>query len=83
MQCQHAELSVQLLRCRVDAARNLLFVSGSLPGPQGCFVAVRDARRKRQKELAQLPFPTFLGDPSQQEPMQATPKKNKYDDYAS
>jgi large subunit ribosomal protein L3 len=65
--------------CRVDPKRNLLFVKGSLPGPQGCFVYVKDAHRKRSEELQALPFPAYLGDPG--DAQQARPKKNAYDMY--
>lgn len=65
--------------CRVDPQRNLLFVAGSLPGPQGCWVYVRDAKRKRASELQIVPFPTYVGEAG--EPTQAKPKKNKYDEY--
>jgi hypothetical protein len=44
-------------------------------------VMVRDARRKRQEELAQLPFPTVIGDLG--EPKQANPKTNFYDRFKS
>lgn len=67
------------VRCRVDPVRNLLWIEGSLPGPQGSWVMVRDARRKRKAELPQLPFPTVIGDPG--EATQATPRKNYYDRY--
>jgi hypothetical protein len=58
-----------------------MWVEGSIQGPQGCWVMVRDARRKRKTELEQLPFPTVIGDPG--EPKQATPKKNVYDKFKS
>ena len=70
-----------LVRCRVDPQRNLLFVAGSLPGPQGCYLYVRDAMRKRAKESPVLPFPTFVGSVEGVEAKQAVPKKNKYDEY--
>lgn len=49
---------------KVDPARNLLFVRGQVPGPQGSFVYVRDAFRWKwaERQAAQLPFPTFLGE---------------------
>lgn len=65
--------------CRVDPVRNLMWIKGSLHGPQGGFVMVRDARRKRSDELDKLPFPTRIGDPG--EPQQATPKRNEYDTF--
>ena len=67
--------------CRVDPTRNLLYVTGSVPGPQGCFMMVRDARRCRAAELASLPFPTCLSPREEMPVMQAKPKKNKYDEY--
>lgn len=59
--------------------RNLLWVEGSLPGPQGGWVMVRDSRRKRKAELQKLPFPTVIDDPG--EATQAAPRKNYYDRY--
>eukprot|EP00892_Ulva_mutabilis_P010249 jgi/Ulvmu1/7597/UM038_0020.1 len=64
---------------RVDPERNLIWVQGSIHGPEGGFVMVRDARRKRTAEVDQLPFPTKIGQPG--EPQQATPKKNAYDTF--
>lgn len=71
--------TLQHVCCRVDPVRNLIWVQGTLQGPQGSWVTVRDARRKRKTELEQLPFPTVIGDPG--EPKQATPKENFYDRY--
>jgi len=65
--------------CRVDPVRNLMWIKGSIHGPQGAFVMVRDARRKRQYEVEQLPFPTRIGDPG--ETQQATPNRNEYDTF--
>lgn len=49
-----AKVTVQNLRVvRVDAERNLLFVRGGVPGPDGAFVmvrqAVKGAKKKKQK----------------------------------
>lgn len=67
--------------CRVDPERNLMWVEGSVGGAQGSWIMVRDARRMRKTELAQLPFPTVIGDPG--EAKQAPPKKNVYDKFKS
>lgn len=56
-----------------------MWVKGSIHGPEGGFVMVRDARRKRAAEIDRLPFPTTVGDPG--EPQQATPKQNGYDTF--
>lgn len=57
-------LLLPLAAAQVDPARNLLFVRGQVPGPQGSFVYVRDAFRWKwaERQAAQLPFPTFLGE---------------------
>lgn len=49
---------------KVDPERNLLYVRGQVPGPQGSFVLVRDAFRWRwtERQAAELPFPTHIGD---------------------
>jgi ribosomal protein L3 len=67
--------------CRVIPERGLLYVKGSLPGPQGCFLYVADALRRRKQELASLPFPTFIGSTDGVEATQAQPKKNLYEIY--
>lgn len=64
---------------RVDAKRNLVWIKGSVHGPQGAFVHVRDARRTVSAELSDLPFPTHIG--QLPETRQATPKKNLYEDF--
>lgn len=48
---------------QVDPERNLLYVRGQVPGPQGSFVLVRDAFRWKwaQRQAAELPFPTHMG----------------------
>lgn len=76
---QHVIAKGLTLWCRVDPVRNLMWIKGSVHGPQGAFVMVRDARRKRQDEVEQLPFPTRIGDPG--ETQQATPKRNEYDTF--
>lgn len=49
---------------QVDPERNLLYVRGQVPGPQGSFVLVRDAFRWKwtERQAAELPFPTHIGD---------------------
>lgn len=49
---------------QVDPERNLLYVRGQVPGPQGSFVMVRDAFRWRwpERQAAGLPFPTHIGE---------------------
>lgn len=56
-----------LCTCQVDPQRNLLFVRGSVPGPLGTWVRVRDSiRRARDSRrfpvMAQRPLPTFVGE---------------------
>jgi hypothetical protein len=57
-------LPLLLLLLQVDPARNLLFVRGQVPGPQGSFVYIRDAFRWQwaERQAAALPFPTFIGE---------------------
>ncbi|OQS03111.1 50S ribosomal protein L3-2 [Thraustotheca clavata] len=45
---------------KVDPERNLLFVKGTVPGAPGGIVRVTDARKKKFKDAAQPPFPTFI-----------------------
>ena len=55
----------RLLLLQVDPERNLLYVRGQVPGPQGSFVLVRDAFRWKwaARQAAELPFPTHIGAP--------------------
>jgi large subunit ribosomal protein L3 len=48
----------------VDPSRNLVYVRGAVPGPQGSFVLLRDAFRWRwpERQACNLPFPTHLGE---------------------
>jgi len=63
----------------VDPQRSLIWVKGSVHGPQGAFVQVVDARRKQGEQRSEYPFPTQIG--TLPEPTQATPRKNLYDAY--
>ncbi|GAX85735.1 hypothetical protein CEUSTIGMA_g13150.t1 [Chlamydomonas eustigma] len=65
---------------KVDAARNLLFVRGQIPGPAGEFVYIRDAISvpKTKKATWGLPFPTYLGELSN---LHATLYKSPKDPY--
>jgi large subunit ribosomal protein L3 len=45
---------------RVDAARNLLYVRGQVPGHKGNFVYLKDAVRKGVDQQPPLPVPTSL-----------------------
>jgi hypothetical protein len=64
---------------QVDPERNLLYVRGQVPGPQGSFVLVRDAFRWKwpQRQAAELPFPTHIGDL----PPMAVSKRDGIDPY--
>eukprot|EP00899_Mesostigma_viride_P017451 jgi/Mesvir1/25707/Mv01901-RA.1 len=61
----HAPRVVQNLQVyKVDPARNLVYVRGPVPGPNGSMVQVYDAVRKYQWSLDKaLPYPTFVADP--------------------
>lgn len=65
---------------KVEPQRNLLYVRGQVPGPAGQFVYLRDATSKSIAEKAEwgLPFPTFLGNPSE---LPATVYKSPRDPY--
>ncbi|CAI5745843.1 unnamed protein product [Peronospora destructor] len=43
---------------KIDVARNLIYVKGSVPGNNGGIVRVTDARKKKSE--APLPYPTFI-----------------------
>ncbi|KAJ3210191.1 54S ribosomal protein L3 [Dinochytrium kinnereticum] len=52
---------------KIDTAHNLLYVKGSIPGPEDKYVLVRDSVRKGWYNQCfppntVIPFPTFLGD---------------------
>jgi large subunit ribosomal protein L3 len=48
------------MHAQVDAARNLLYVRGQVPGHKGNFVRVRDAVLKTFAQQPPRPVPTFL-----------------------
>lgn len=60
--------TIQSLRVlRVDPHENLLYVTGSVPGPDGTFIKVKDAIRKIERKECfptayDIPYPSFLGD---------------------
>ncbi len=60
---------------QVDAARNLIYVRGQVPGHKGNFVRISDAALKTFGQQPQRPVPTFL-DPLPLEPLLA-PKSEK------
>ncbi len=49
------------VRAQVDAARNLLYVRGQVPGHKGNFVYVRDAVLVPFARQPERPLPTHLG----------------------
>ncbi|KAF3341490.1 50S ribosomal protein L3-2 [Carex littledalei] len=44
---------------KIEPARNLMWVKGQVPGPEGSFVFIRDAHYKKP-DRSLLPFPTFF-----------------------
>ncbi len=44
----------------MDPVRNLVYVRGQVPGPQGSFLYLKDAQRMPY-EKPNLPFPTYVG----------------------
>ena len=55
---------------KVDAHNNLLYIKGAIPGSDAAYVKIRDSVRKGWfgktfPADAQVPFPTFLGDPKE------------------
>lgn len=56
---------------QIDPARNLLYLKGQVPGPQGSFIFVKDSIYKKP-DTALLPFPTYFtreGEPEDLEPL--------------
>lgn len=44
----------------MDIKRNLIYVSGSVPGSEGSYVLIQDARRKKPSLTNPPPFPSFI-----------------------
>jgi large subunit ribosomal protein L3 len=61
-------LSLQILK--INTVDSILYVRGPIPGPEGAWLEVRDARRKPHKHPP--PFPTHLPD---QQPNRPIPKR--------
>ncbi|BAA92206.1 putative ribosomal protein L3 [Oryza sativa Japonica Group] len=51
---------------QIDPARNLLYLKGQVPGPQGSFVFVKDSIYKKP-DIAKLPFPTYFSQEGESE----------------
>lgn len=53
-----------VLAVQVDAARNLVYVKGQVPGPAGHHVLLRDAYNVRfpERQSWNAPHPTYLGE---------------------
>eukprot|EP00798_Chlamydomonas_sp_ICE-L_P018535 gene18535-25041_t len=51
---------------KVDPQRHVLYIRGQVPGPAGSMVYLRDAFNVKPdtRKKWEMPFPTFLGDPS-------------------
>lgn len=45
---------------KVDVARDLVFVKGSIPGNNGSFIEMKDAMRKKWNPKHPPPFPTYI-----------------------
>merc|ERR1712151_916372 len=56
---------------RIEAARNLIFLKGALPGFKGSVVKISDARGKTalKNKHIRLPHPTFVPDPEVEYPV--------------
>uniref|UniRef100_A0A0D6R5V0 Large ribosomal subunit protein uL3m n=1 Tax=Araucaria cunninghamii TaxID=56994 RepID=A0A0D6R5V0_ARACU len=50
---------------KIDPARNLMWVKGQVPGPQGAFVFIKDAVYKKP-DVSLLPFPTHFASPDEE-----------------
>lgn len=48
---------------KVEPKRDLLFVLGSVPGPTGSWLTIRDGLKKPFTKAAPPPFPTFIPKP--------------------
>jgi hypothetical protein len=62
---------------KVDPHKNLIYVSGPIPGAQGSILKIKDARWKIRYDQCfpkgtKVPFPTFMGNPRQL-PLELTP----------
>lgn len=53
---------------KVDVKRNLLFISGTVPGRTNTFLALKDAVRKKWSDDHPPPFPTFIPNPDEETP---------------
>lgn len=54
---------------RIDTERNLIFLLGSVPGPEGCWLILQDAKLKKfLKEKDVPPFPTYFVKDAASEP---------------
>ncbi|MES2001229.1 MAG: 50S ribosomal protein L3 [Pseudomonadota bacterium] len=56
---------------RTDAARGLLFVKGSVPGPKGAWLTVEDAIKLPRHD--DVPYPAGLFDPKAKAPVEEAP----------
>lgn len=54
---------------QIDPARNLLYLKGQVPGPQGSFLFVKDSIYKKP-DRALLPFPTYFSQEGESEDME-------------
>ncbi|XBI63548.1 hypothetical protein VPH35_043932 [Triticum aestivum] len=54
---------------QIDPARNLLYLKGQVPGPQGSFLFVKDSIYKKP-DRALLPFPTYFSQEGELEDME-------------
>ncbi|CAG9318945.1 unnamed protein product [Blepharisma stoltei] len=53
---------------KIDSARNLIYIKGSVPGNIGGVVRITDAFKDKKKQYRKLPFPTFVPDPNAKYP---------------
>ncbi|KAM3348593.1 hypothetical protein ACQJBY_022085 [Aegilops geniculata] len=54
---------------QIDPARNLLYLKGQVPGPQGSFLFVKDSIYKKP-DRALLPFPTYFSQEGEREDLE-------------
>lgn len=74
---------------KIDTENNLLYVKGGVPGTDDRYVRIKDAVKKGWHNKAfppavEVPFPTFLGNPSElpRELLPPPPQKDERDPFS-
>jgi large subunit ribosomal protein L3 len=67
---------------KVDPMKNLLFLKGAVPGPQGRYITIRDAVKKPFTAKQPPPFPTYISKPGEREAEEIVMKLPEQDPFA-